>query len=356
MSIWETGTGRKWLKELISLCRRPQHRILVVTGSMELPDLSDSRWKLPNTRVEKLQTPKALYSLSIGDTNRIILLRSLVNEELVNVEQGLLTVRDFCKKQAYTLLFAPYSFSSVDLGQLLTDARRYERDLWLADISHWIAVSISKGVMPCYYSILGEFSTLKQSTPDTLPSASDCQSKYITAVRQRPGFDRIRKWFIGRKDAMLQNPEGNADSWFILWSLGLASQLDGGWELAPALLEGPGLISERIRRITAANHINIPPIYMAWVYYCERKYKLCEEGGNRLIVRSPADVHEELKKLTGSSDPADLAICQNVRDLRNWLQHGDSETFGRSYYQTDYMCHRTCMTVIRKLTRSGTER
>lgn len=356
MSVWESGTGREWLKKLILLCRKPQHRLLVVTGSMELPDLSDPRWKLQNTRVEKLQTPKELYSLSIEDTNRIILLRSLVNEELVNVEQGLTTVRDFCKKQGYTLLFAPYSFSSVDLAQLLTDARRCERDQWLADIAHWIAVSVSMGVMPCYYSVLREFTAMKESSPDTLPSASDCQFRYTLATQQRPGFKRIRKWFIGRKDLMLQKPGQYADSWIILWSFGLASQLDGQWELSPALLEGPGLIGERIRRITAANHINIPPIYMAWVYYCERKYKLCEEEGNQLIVRYPADVHEELKRLGDGIDPADLALCQNVRDLRNWLQHGDTETYGRSYYQTDYLCHRTCMTVIKKLKRSGAER
>ena len=356
MSVWETGTGRKWFKELIQHCRKPQHRILVVTGSMTLPELSDPRLKLPNTRVEKLNTPKDLYSLSIEDANRIILLRSLVNEELVNVEQGLTTVREFCEKQKYTLLFAPYSFSSVDLAQLLADARRYEQDLWLADISHWIAASISRGVMPCYYGVLGEFSALKKRRPDTLPSASDCQIRYINAARQNPSFDRIRRWFLARKDFMFQRPEAYADAWIILWSSGLASRLDGQWELSPALLEGPGLIGERVRRITAANHINIPPIYMAWVYYCERKYKLSVEGRNNLIFRSPADVHEELKALPGVAEPQDLAMCQEVRDLRNWLQHGDAETYGRNYYQTDYMCLRTCMTIIKKLQRSGAAR
>lgn len=353
MTIWGTVTGRKWVKNLLGLCRMEQHRILVVTGGLDMSFLCDARLGIPLSEIIEVSSPEKLADLDIRQDNRIVLLRSLVCEVQINVEKGLDITRTFCNTHKYKLVFGPYSVSSSDIAHLKEEALTGKDNIWETEISHYIAISLSKGIIQCYCELIGIFEQIEKQSPDVLPSAGDCLERYIELKRYSPSFDQIRSWFLRQKNLMIRHQENFQDSWIILWSAGLACMVNNEWELVPALLEGPGLVGERMHRVTEANNINIPPIYMAWVYYCEKKYKLREEEANGIVIRYPADVYQELRAIE-QVDEADLQLCREVRDLRNWLQHG--ENYDRSVYQNDYMCHRTCKTVIRKMMRNGRER
>lgn len=352
MNIWGTNTGKKWFKNLLTLCSQPQHKLLVVTGGMDFTLLHDARLKIPQDEIVKVAVPEKLSNLDLISGNRIILLDSLVCRVQINVDEGLRIVRTFCREQGYTFMTAPYAFTSADLAHLEEEAYNTQQDVWLAGISHWVAASISRGVMQCYANVKEIFERLAAKNPDMLPSASDCQDQYIEYVRYLPTYEAVHRWFLRQSVNMLRYPDPMLDAWLILWSVGLAGMMNGQWELSPVLLEVSGMVGERIHRVVEANHINIPPIYMAWVYYCEQKYKLCNDINN-LIVRYPVDVERELREMQ-HVDQKDLQMCSDVRILRNWLQHG--ENYDRSVYQNDYMCLRTCRTIIHRLSRDGKER
>lgn len=353
MTFWGTMTGKKWLKDFLVQCRQEQHKILVITGGLDMTVLRDPRFGIPSHEIVKVSSPEKLSDLDVTQENRIILMKTLICEVQINTEMGLEFTRDFCRKHKYTLLYAPYSLTISDIVHLKEEALAEEGDDWITDIKHSIAAAVSKGILNCYNALLQAFDSLEGQRPDILPSANDCMQQYNDSVRYLPSFDQIRRWFFSRKNMMINNPVQYQDAWIILWSAGFAGMINHQWELSPALLEGPGLVSEKMHRVIEANHINIPPIYMAWVYYCERKYRLREEESGGLIIRYPVDICRELRASDGV-DSLDLQLSQEVRDLRNWLQHG--ENYDRSVYQNDYMCHRTCRTIIRKLTRSGRER
>lgn len=353
MNIWRTNTGKQWLRNFLTLCNNPQHKLLVVKGGIDFSLLYDARLKIPQGEIININTPEKLDNLGTTNENRIILLDSLICSVNVNVDMGLKKARTFCRAHGYTFMFAPYAFTSADLAHLEAENYENRQNVWLASISHWTAASISHGVMQCYAMVKDIFDSLEVENPDKLPSASDCQKQYMENVRHLPAYDSARRFFLNQSASMLQNPQNpTLDAWLILWSVGLSGMMNGQWELAPVLLEGPGMVGEKMHRVIDANHINIPPIYMAWVYYCERKYKLYNDPDNP-IVRYPIDVKTELSRLQ-HVDESDLKMCENVRILRNWLQHGENDS--RSVYQNDIMCLYTCKTIINRLSRDGKER
>ena len=151
---------------------------------------------------------------------------------------------------------------------------------------------------------------------------------------------------------MLSFPEDCENRWKVLWSAGLAIHCSGRWQLAPALLEQYSNFRVITHRLIEANNQVIPRIYMAWVTYCEEKYKIPERRENHtLAVYFPADIDDYLVSRSQKVDPDDIALSHRVRALRNWLHHIDQDNETKSLCCPDH--HHTCMEIITMMDPTG---
>ena len=356
---WKTEEGRRVLTAILSAYQKGTRRVVLVTGGCDtaLPQAALSRLPI-GIETLRLRSPEQLSGVNTDDQSRIVLLSSLACEHL-NLTEGIKIVERFCRSGQYELIYAPHSFTSTELASLRADpwnaAQQAVLDSrcarWMLDIAHEVALCLSCGILACYDELRGLFMRRLKEDPSALPAAYECQEEYIRHVQVDPQYQRARQWLSGgRLSAMLKQPEDHESEWLMLWSMGLAGMTDGAWKLSPALLEWPGLYRERMHRVITANHRTLPPIYMAWVYYCEREYAFPEMEGDSLASHYPVDIQMALKE-RGLANHPDYTLALQALTLRNWLQHG--ENYERSAYQNGIFCHKACINIMRRVDPDG---
>ncbi len=364
MKLWFTDQGMKTLKSIAATCRREVYRLVVVVGRNDTRPLLDYLKKVCGSTVEteELANIDDLALIPITDTNRLIILHSLVSR---SVEEPVEYLNRYCRQRRYELKFAPYAIRKSDIECLyqseleLGFGNYCDGNRWALDIAHETALALSAGILNCYYDIRENFIKAYEGDPEQLPDVQQCMDDYQFGQEREEDALLIKRRLRGNGgiERLLKNPDD--DNWLVLWSVGLAGRYNGIWQFSPFLLDSPKMHRERQHRQQRAINSTLVPIYQAWVFYCERKYNLRElDDDRKLIPWYPKSVLEALEQ-AGIADSAELDMCRDVRGLRNWVQHDEPEerSYGpRDYRQTRISVLRTCAKVIRRIDPDGNSR
>lgn len=361
MKIWFTDQGRATIRELTAICKREDYKAVVVVGRSQIRPLLDSlrRGCGQSVQITELDNIDDLAEIQTVNDNRLFIVHSLVSQY---VKDPVDYLRLYCRQRKLKLLFAPVSMRRSDIECLYQHEldsgfdRLCHGNRWALDIAHETALSLSAGILNCYYAIRDVFVRAYQNNPEELPSAQQCMEDYQRGqeLDGEAAFVKQRLRGNGGLERLLNTPDD--DDWLVLWSIGLAGRFNGQWQFSPFLLDSPKLYREQQHRLQRAINITLVPIYQAWVFYCEKKYNLRElETDNRLIAWYPKSVLYAVQQCD-AANPDDLDMCRDVRALRNWVQHDEGEDqncYLRDYRQTRYNVLRTCATIIKTLDPDG---
>ena len=349
MSFWMTTTGQRTIATLREKYCRQNSRQLLVIGPYGHQVLMAYLSEAVRMRTMVAASIGDLYNLSIPAGDCLILLKSLTGSSADPVKD----LQRFCRNNNLNLLWSPQEVTAVDFAQ----AYQYEISStrwqslgagwdWIVEIAHETALIVSGGVYSCYFGLRNQLLECCKANPEGLPDVEQCVRDFAARMDARTRADR--------ETVLADRTMDEETRWLILWSTGSAGRYNGVWQLSCDMLDRPGYYRVLQFRIEQAYSRTIPPIYNAWVLYCEQKYHLRElDDDRKLHIWYPGSVSDYLNKRPQADANPDTTQAWAVRGIRNWLQHRDNE---QGWNQSQDSVFAGCAAVIRLLDRQGRKR